>query len=266
MRQVVIRLTAVLLVLFVAACGGPTNDGKLEVPASSDDLEGKNYKDVVGDFKAVGFTNVETKAIRDLVTGWLTDNGEVEKVTIGGLSTFDSGKRFAKGTKVVVSFHTFPKKAEPAVSPSQAKPKPGPTGSKPKPSPKPDHTLITPANNKEFAALLALGDNCDDSVETFAKKYNGRTVTFDGNIAHMQPHGSYDTRFDFLIAPGNYSEVSQRGPTFQYNDKNVFDLNLEGNVPDSIGAGQNLVVTAELGAYNAESCLYQLTPVENRIR
>jgi hypothetical protein len=261
MRRVLVGLLALSVLLFVSACGGGGEaDGKIEVPAASKDLEGKTYKDIVGDFKAAGFTNVKTKAIRDLITGWLTKDGEVEKVTIGGQSTFDADKRFAKDAEVVVSFHTFPKK-------EKDEPESEKSDTQAKPSPKSDNTVITPQNNKEFAVLLALGDNCDDSVAAFAKKYDGRTVTFDGNIAHMQSHGSYDTRFDFLIAPGNYSEVSQRGPTFQFNDKNYYDLQLEGdNVPDTISAGQNLRITAELYSYNADNCLYQLNPVETRIR
>lgn len=250
---------ALCLFLGLAACGGSDKaDGKIDVPASSRDFEGKDYKDVVGDFKSVGFTNVETKAIRDLITGWLTKDGEVEKVTIGKLSTFDAEQRFAKDAKVVVWFHTFP---EPS-------PKPEESHERSKPNTKPDDTVLTVLNNPDLAALLALGDNCADSVATFARKYEGRTISFDGNIADMAPHGSYATRFDFLIYPGDYSEVTARGPSFQFRDKNVVhDLHLTGdNIPDTIGRGQNLHVTAELGEYNPETCLYQLTPVETRIR
>lgn len=55
-------------------------------------------------------------------------------------------------------------------------------------------TAIMVKNNAEFKALLKVGDYCAKSVERFAEKYAGRTVSFDAHIAAMDNHGSYKTQ------------------------------------------------------------------------
>lgn len=42
----------------------------------------------------------------------------------------------------------------------------------------------------------------------------------------MSYHENYNTKFDFLILGGDYSEMSVLGSYFQFNDVSVFDLNL----------------------------------------
>ena len=49
--------------------------------------------------------------------------------------------------------------------------------------------------SKELAALLKVGDYCDQSIASFASKYADRTIEFDGSIAHMMYHGDYHTRW-----------------------------------------------------------------------
>ena len=128
--------------------------------------------------------------------------------------------------------------------------------------------ILTVKNNPEFAALLKLGDNCSGMVNRFAKKYAGQTVQFDGSIQAMAPHGNYKTRFDILVGPGNFDPNKAIGPTFQFNDKNVIsDLHLTGkHLPDYVGVGQNYTFTAQLGDFDPNSCLYQLSPVETKVR
>lgn len=128
--------------------------------------------------------------------------------------------------------------------------------------------ILTVKNNPEFAALLKLGDNCSGKVNRFATKYAGQTIRFDGSIQAMAPHGKYKTRFDILVGPGNFDPNKAIGPTFQFNDKNVvYDLHLTGkHIPDYVKVGQNYTFTAQLGDYDPNSCLYQLSPVETKVR
>ncbi len=122
-------------------------------------------------------------------------------------------------------------------------------------------------NNEEFAALLAVSDPCDEALAPFADKYGGRTIEFDGSIANMANHGDYDTRYDILIAPGNKGPESTVGPSFKFEDKNVFDLNLTGsNVPNSVGEGDRFRFVAEIVEYNQTQCLLFLEPVSTRVR
>ena len=98
-------------------------------------------------------------------------------------------------------------------------------------------------------------------------KYAGRIIEFDGNIAFMSYHGDYTTRYDFLISPWDYSEISVTGPNFKFEDCNILDLNLIGdNVPDVLGAGDNLRFVARIKNYDETSQLFYLDPISSEIR
>lgn len=82
--------------------------GALHAPASAIHYCGENYQDVIKELKAAGFTNIKTQAIDDLVIGFLTKDGEVEEISIGGDSSFSEGKGFDENVEVVIKYHTFP--------------------------------------------------------------------------------------------------------------------------------------------------------------
>lgn len=157
-----------------------------------------------------------------------------------------------------------------ADSAGEAAPLPSePSSPTPTPSeaPDPEPIVVTPENNAEFAAILALGDSCDNSIEVFAEKYGGQTVAFNGSIGAMANHNGHSTRYDILISAGDFSETSVRGPAFQFRDVNTtFDLHYSGNVPDTIGVGTHLFVTAEVDQYEPNTCLFLLDPVETAFR
>ncbi|WP_406511098.1 DUF4839 domain-containing protein [Streptomyces sp. NBC_00161] len=127
--------------------------------------------------------------------------------------------------------------------------------------------VITPQNNPEFAALLKTPDSCDNANPDFATKYKGKTVAFDGSIVHMAPHGDYDTRYDFLLGPGDKGPNTGIGPAFKYEDVNIFDLKLTGrNTPATVRAGDKFRFVAEVGEFNAKQCLFVLDPVSTETR
>lgn len=129
------------------------------------------------------------------------------------------------------------------------------------------NVVLSAASTPDLAALLQLGDYCDASIKNFAEKYDGRRITFDGSVAALNPHGDYKTRYDILIGAGDFSATSARGPAFQFTDVNtVSDLHYAEDVPDTIGVGTNLTVTATVGEYNPTTCLLQLKPVKTEIR
>ena len=130
-----------------------------------------------------------------------------------------------------------------------------------------NNEIITVDNNEEFVAILNTTDQGDQIIEEFAVKYAGRTIEFDGNIAYMNNHGDYTTRYDFLISPWDYSETSGSGPNFQFEDCGVFELHLIGdNIPDTIGMGDNLHFVAKLEDYNETSQLFHLNPISTEFR
>ncbi|MEV6699274.1 DUF4839 domain-containing protein [Streptomyces sp. NPDC051453] len=126
--------------------------------------------------------------------------------------------------------------------------------------------VITPQNNPEFAALLK-ADQCDDANLDFATKHGGQTVAFNGSIVNMAPHGDYDTRYDFLLGPGDKGPNTTVGPAFKYQDVNIFDLKLTGKkIPATVGAGDKFRFVAKVGKFNANQCVFFLDPVSTEIR
>ena len=96
----------ILFTIIGSLFSGPGSD-EVQMPCSSSDLEGENYVEVVQQLKDMGFTRIKITPIHDLVTGWITDDGDVEKVSIGGDTDFEEGEIFEKDEPVTVTYHTF---------------------------------------------------------------------------------------------------------------------------------------------------------------
>ncbi|MFJ8546109.1 DUF4839 domain-containing protein [Streptomyces sp. NPDC093586] len=127
--------------------------------------------------------------------------------------------------------------------------------------------MITPENSPEFAALLKTADTCDNANADFATTHRGQTIAFNGSIVDMTPHGDYDTRYDFLLGPGDKGSNTTVGPAFKYEDVNIAELRLTGkNVPATVGVGDKFRFVAEVGDFNAGQCLLYLDPVSTATR
>ena len=127
-------------------------------------------------------------------------------------------------------------------------------------------SVLTTASSPDLVALLGVPDGCDDAVAPLASKLAGRTVRFNGSIAALANHGSYTTRYDILVFPGDDGPNSTVGPNLQFQDVGIVDLALSGDVPDALGPGELLGVTAEVGEYNPTNCLLELEPVATAVR
>lgn len=154
--------------------------------------------------------------------------------------------------------------SELAAAPSEQS-SPESTDAAPAPSLESGDVVLTSENSPELAALLAGTDYCAPDVAAFAAAHRGQTIAFPGYIGAMGPHGSAKTRYDILINAGDFSETP--GPNFQFRDVNtVNDLHWVGSVPDTVGVGTNLSVTAEVDRYEERSCLFLLEPVTTAVR
>lgn len=78
-------------------------------PLTSKEAKGMNYLDVINGFEKAGFVNVTTDVKYDIVTGWLTDDGEVKSVSINGDKKFDSDDEYRLDAEVVITYHTWKK-------------------------------------------------------------------------------------------------------------------------------------------------------------
>ncbi len=109
-------------------------------------------------------------------------------------------------------------------------------------------------------------DPCDGPDAAFAAKHAGDTIAFNGSVAAMAHHGSANTRYDILIAPGDKGTRSTAGPQFQFRDVNLFDLNLTGKVRNTFGENDRARFFAQVDEFDTDSCLFLLRPVETRVR
>ena len=80
---------------------------KYAVPMSSKEAKGANYKDVVDRFKDAGFENITLEVEYDIITGWMTDDGEVKSVVINDDKKFSSGKEYRADAEIVITYHTY---------------------------------------------------------------------------------------------------------------------------------------------------------------
>lgn len=395
----------------------------MQIPSSPSHQEGKNFEDVVIEFQESGFTNIKTEPIEDLILGWLTEDGEVEEVSVGGSIDYSANEWVDSDTPVIIRYHTFPLNAESLKDVSSSNTSQTahdnnitetnaqtllyhgvqfsfPTyynihetledgnllyyperedyysslyfeflpldldqdafvanraqGAEESMKNLGDITIIysrattvagfpawqyslintdddytlnfssiyipnersivlcfqfiedrdqsnynyakdfetmletaiaidtdsdiedlsddgpqvfTVENCEELAEILTLKDPMDSKIESFARRYKGEIIEFDGNTAYVSHHGSYNTRFDFLIYAGDYSETSVSGPSFQFSDVSYHDLHLTGsNVPDAFGIGLNIHVIARVEDYNSFNGLFQLTPISITMR
>lgn len=119
--KTIIAVSLILVLLFaLSACSSSkeeevtetttttTTIAVLELPISSEDVYGKNYKNLVDMFGAEGFTNIVLDPIDDLIFGWLTKDGDVEEVAINGNTSFAKGDEARASDKIVIRYHTFP--------------------------------------------------------------------------------------------------------------------------------------------------------------
>ncbi len=152
MKKMITSLLALVLVLSLAACGSGNNtDNRINVPKSSTDLKGEDYKDVMTLLQVSGFTNIKTEVLDDLITGWLTKDGEVEKVSINGDTDFSTKSKYSYDAKIVITYHTFPSK----------------------------ETEDIPETTKVPETMEANGDSYDRNVSGFDTKTN-QTITWNG--------------------------------------------------------------------------------------
>ncbi|MGG3916019.1 DUF4839 domain-containing protein [Rossellomorea vietnamensis] len=280
----IISIFIACIIITLVGCSGDGHEGEAKTPSGSSVQKGRDYEEVVNEFKEKGFKNMRTEKLEDLVTGWLTKDGEVESVSVDGDQDYSPDQWYSNDVEVVITYHTFPEKEErdtgsddeksSAKNDKSKNEKEEKSNSDTKEKSNNDSSaeskpkIVTVENNEDFAAVLAVKDEADPIIGEFAKKNEGRTVEFDGYIANMMLHGNYKTRYNILILAGDYGQTINNGPSFQFKDVNIVsDLKLTGsNIPDTIGTGQNLHITAAIEGYDENSGLFRLDPISTEIR
>ena len=79
----------------------------LALSFSHKDAKKLDYLEAVNELKTLGFVNIKLVPIKDLVFGWLTKDGEVDKIIINGLEKYTTEDKFRPDVEIVVHYHTF---------------------------------------------------------------------------------------------------------------------------------------------------------------
>ena len=159
-------------------------------------LKGQNYESVINTFEHKGFTNIKLEKIEDLITDWLTEDGEIEEVSVGGDVNYSSDKWVANDIEVIIKYHTFQKDKEEEIEPIESNEEEVRTDI--------ETDILTVGNCTELSGILSNKAENDQYYVAFSQKYKGRTIEFDGRIDYLVNHGDYDTRYDILVSAGDY--------------------------------------------------------------
>lgn len=110
MRKFLAACMAIVMIFTIAGCSSEGHEGEAKTPSGSSIQKGKDYQKVVDEFESSGFTNIKLEKLDDLVTGWLTKDGEVESVSVDGDTGYSADTWYPADAEVVITYHTFPEK------------------------------------------------------------------------------------------------------------------------------------------------------------
>lgn len=80
---------------------------KIKVSYTQNDFIGLNYEEVEEKLKLQGFVNIKFEEHDDLIIGFLTKKGEVEKVSIDGNTDFEKNSCYMPNVEIIITYHTF---------------------------------------------------------------------------------------------------------------------------------------------------------------
>lgn len=224
-------------------------ESDIMMPSDASEYNYKNYKEVESTIKDLGFTNISTEILYDIVFG-ITDEGETESVSIGGNRDFKRGDIFSKDEEVVITYH-MKEEDDPDKETDEM-------WDEEDIYTEDEQENLTVDNCPELASILSNKAEFDDSYYSFATKYEGRIIEFDGRTDYCANHGTYDTRFDYLVSAGDYIPDSQIGPVFKFENVGYYDLHTD---LETVSVGLNVHIVAKVISYDANSGLFYLEPI-----
>ena len=198
MKKIVMFMIAAIMTFLLIACSdSQTHDGEAKTPSASGAQKGRDYQSVVEDFEERGFTNISLVALDDLITGWLTKDGEVENVSVDGDENYSADKWYSNDVEVIITYHTFSEESD-LEEDEESK-----ESISEKAEDKAVESILTIETCADLEKLLSTEGEINDFYSTFAEQYKGSTIVFDGCITYITNHGDYDTRYDILMSGGN---------------------------------------------------------------
>lgn len=242
MKNMIANALVLVLILSLTACVSDNGtDNGITVPKSSSDLEGKDYKDVMTLLQVAGFTKIEVETLEDLIIGWLTKDGEVEKVSINGDTDFSASSKFPNDSKIVITYHTYSskqtKQESETTSNLETKESTGTTEATEAMESLVANKVYSISDCEDLQALIKLNKEKDESsIISTVSGYKGKTVELQLITAYVEKYKDYKTRFNYLLYAVNGEDIMLSGPAFMFEDVSYHDLHLTGsNIPDTFG-------------------------------
>lgn len=275
MKKFLSLCMAIAMVFSIVGCSSEGHEGQAKTPSGSSVQQGRDYQEVYEQFEKKGFTNIQFEVLDDLVTGWLTKDGEVESVSVDGDTGYSADKWYPADVEVIITYHTFPNKesgndtgddsqtTDPVTSETTE-----PTTDEPIAEPTDD--ILTVENCEALAAMLTLNADVDSSYADFAKQYLGKTIEFDGSIDYKDNHISYNPfngnsstseyEYDVLVSYGDYDADHQTGPTIKIENVSSRKLgyDVSKTLPSFMAVGSNVRVRVRVGSYNENTGIFEM--------
>lgn len=231
--------------------------GEVETPGSPDTFIGENYKNVQTMFEEAGFKNIQTEAVDDLVLGILTEEYEVEDVSVNGDTEFSSGEWVDRNAKVLIRYHVYPESEEEGITEDEEESGPDSSGEA-------EDKRLTVENSPELASMLTNKADLDPSYKAFSEEHFLEVIEFDGRVDYLGLHGDYKTRYDMLVSAGDFDPNTMRGPAFKFEDVNAQNMGMKDD--EVINTGKNVHIVARVLEYNEKNGLFFLDPIEVTLR
>ncbi len=80
---------------------------EIPVTVSAKEAKKMNYKELEEKLRETGFSNISLIKDCDLITGWITKDGSVEELSMGGETRFETNTEFRPDIEIKITYHTF---------------------------------------------------------------------------------------------------------------------------------------------------------------
>ena len=127
-------------------------------------------------------------------------------------------------------------------------------------------TTLTKENSGDLKALLKVSNPDDPSIKKFAEKYEEETIEFDGYTAYIEQYRKYETRFNYLVFPGDLEKFGSNDfamAGFLIEDVGYYDLkHICPDIPDEFGIGLHYRITARIERFDTENNAIIIRPLK----
>jgi len=242
MRKFLAACMAIVMIFTIAGCSSEGHEGEAKTPSGSSIQKGKDYQKVVDEFESSGFTNIKLEKLDDLVTGWLTKDGEVESVSVDGDTGYSADAWYPADVEVIITYHTFPEKET------------SKTDSESVSTEEPAVDILTVDNSPELAAILSLKADMDQSYADFAEAHKNQVI--DEVFVRLAAAGLADT--------GSLSETKSQ--SIMIGDRKDDILGAKASGIDSMGVRYGFAEEQELEIAGADYIVETVEDIRGKLK